>query len=119
MPDNYAVSSSFEPEDEDFKNMKNARRKLGIPMPAAMPRKTPINSGGQPTAVLGKTRQNMLVLSKLTSPREFDWKELLTGTMNHIAAKGINLLRRYNLAHKFIPMPEALKIPDAKAAVEK
>ena len=25
----------------------------------------------------------------------------------------------YNLDYKFIPMPEALKIPDAKAAVEK
>ena len=30
-----------------------------------------------------------------------------------------NSLSRYNLVQKFIPMPEALKIPDAKAAVEK
>ena len=38
----------IEPEDEDFKNiMKNARRKLEIPIPAAMPCKTPINSGGR------------------------------------------------------------------------
>ena len=26
----------------------------------------------------------------------------------HIAAKGINSLNRYNLVHKFIPMPQAL-----------
>ena len=39
---------------------------------------------------------------------------------DHIAAKGINSLSHYNLAHKFIPMPQALKkIPDAKASVEK
>ena len=25
----------------------------------------------------------------------------------------------YNLVHKFIPVPQAMKIPDAKAAVEK
>ena len=28
-------------------------------------------------------------------------------------------MAHYSLVHKFIPMPEALKIPDAKAAVEK
>ena len=38
---------------------------------------------------------------------------------DHFAAKGINSLSRYNLVHKFIPMPQAMKIPDAKAAVEK
>ena len=38
---------------------------------------------------------------------------------DHIAAKGINSLSHYSLVRKFIPMPEALKIPDAKAAVEK
>ena len=25
----------------------------------------------------------------------------------------------YNLVHKYIPMPQAMKIPDAKAAVDK
>ena len=38
---------------------------------------------------------------------------------DHSAAKGINSLSRYNLVHKFIPMPQAFKIPDAEAAVEK
>ena len=36
-----------------------------------------------------------------------------------ILQKGKNSLRRYNLEHKFIPMLEAVKIPDAKAAVAK
>ena len=38
---------------------------------------------------------------------------------DHNAGKGYNSMTRYNLAHKFIPMPEAMKIPDAKAAVDK
>ena len=38
---------------------------------------------------------------------------------DHIAAKGINSLSHYNSVHSFIPMPQAMKVPDAKAAVEK
>ena len=37
---------------------------------------------------------------------------------DHISAIGINSQNHYNLVHKFIPMPQAMKIPDAKAAVE-
>ena len=38
---------------------------------------------------------------------------------DHIAGKGENSLQLYNLVHKFIPMPQAMKIPAAKAAVDK
>ena len=38
---------------------------------------------------------------------------------DHIAGKGENSLQHFNLVHKFIPMPEAMKIPAAKAAVDK
>ena len=38
---------------------------------------------------------------------------------DHIAGKGDNSLQHYNLFHKFIPMPQAMKIPAAKAAVDK
>ena len=37
----------------------------------------------------------------------------------HIAGKGENSLQHYNLVHKFIPMPQAMKIPAAKAAGDK
>ena len=36
---------------------------------------------------------------------------------DHIAGKGENSLQHHNLVHKFIPMPQAMKIPAAKAAV--
>ena len=38
---------------------------------------------------------------------------------DHIAGKGENSLQHYNLVHKFIPMPQAMKISAAKAAVDK
>ena len=38
---------------------------------------------------------------------------------DHTAGKGDNSLQHYNLVHKFIPMPQAMKIPAAKAAVDK
>ena len=38
---------------------------------------------------------------------------------DHIAGKGENPLQHYNLVHKFIPVPQAMKIPAAKAAVDK
>ena len=38
---------------------------------------------------------------------------------DHIAGKGDNSLQHYTLVHKFILMPEVMKIPAAKAAVDK
>ena len=38
---------------------------------------------------------------------------------DHIAGKGEISLQHYNLIRKFIPMPQAMKIPAAKAAVDK
>ena len=38
---------------------------------------------------------------------------------DHIAGKGFTYLPHYNLVHKFIPMPQAMKVPDAEAAVDK
>ena len=38
---------------------------------------------------------------------------------DHIAGRGDISLHHHNLVHKFIPMPEAMKIPAAKVAVDK
>ena len=38
---------------------------------------------------------------------------------DHIAGKGDNSLQHYNLVHKFIPMPQAVRVPAAKAAGDK
>ena len=38
---------------------------------------------------------------------------------DHFAGKGGNSLQHYNLVHKFIPWPQAVKIPAAFAAEDK
>ena len=38
---------------------------------------------------------------------------------DHIAGKGDNSLQHCNLVHKFIPMPQAMKIPAAKEVADK
>ena len=38
---------------------------------------------------------------------------------DHISGRGDNSLQNYSLVHKFTPMPQAMKIPAAKAAVNK
>ena len=43
----------------------------------------------------------------------------LTIHEDRIAGKGFTSMTCYNLVHKFISLPQAMKIPDAKAAVDK
>ena len=38
---------------------------------------------------------------------------------DHIAGKGNNSLQLKNMVHRFIPLPQAMKIPAAKAAADK
>ena len=55
-----------------------------------------------------------------TKARDQGQKELLTDVIkDHITAKGMNSMAHHSLVLKFIPTLQALKIPDAKAAVEK
>ncbi len=111
----------IETEDEHFKNiMKASRRKLEVPMPAAMPCKKPIKSSGEThrSFVKRKTKYACVVdADESTRPR-------LEGAVHkhhqdHITEKGMNSLNHYSVVHKFIPMPQAMKIPAAKAAVDK
>ena len=54
------------------------------------------------------------------NPPECVWETLnLQITKTILQGKGENSLQHYNLVHKFIPMPQAMKIPAAKAAVDK
>ena len=46
-------------------------------------------------------------------------ESLLTKHEDRIACKGFTSMTHYNLVHKFVPMPQAMKIPVAKAAVDK
>ena len=51
------------------------------------------------------------------NPRDSD-KNLCSPKFMKIAGKGFTFVTHYNLVHKFIPMQQAMKSPDAKAAVD-
>ena len=65
-------------------------------------------------------KQSMHVSWKRMSPRDSDWNPLFQkSNEDHIADKGQNSMSHYSLVHRFTPIPQAMKILDAKAAVEK
>ena len=57
-----------------------------------------------------KVKQNLLEFWKLMNLRDCVWEESLPNHHeDHIAGKGYNSLQHYNLVHKFILIPPALK----------
>ena len=51
------------------------------------------------------------------NPQECVWEfRLPHHHEDHIAGKGENSLQHYNLVHKFIRMPQAMKIPAAESS---
>ena len=89
-------------------------------MSAAMPCKTPVTCSGETCRNIGKHKTKHACIVEADESLRIR----LEGVPHryhedHIAAKGINSLSVYNLIQKFIPMRQALKITDAKAAVEK
>ena len=111
----------IEPNDEEFKLIiKAARRKFVGPMPAAMPCKIPMISSGETHRNIGKRRTRFACIvdaDESTRPRREGAVHI--SHEDHITAKGMNSMTQYSLVHKFISMPQAMKIPDAKTAVEK
>ena len=108
----------IDPEDTEFKEtIKNARKKLE-PSVAAMPCKIMKKNCGNGGSNKIKTRL-ACILEADESTRLRMVKSLPNHHEDHIAGKGENSLQHYNLVHKFIPMPQAIKIPAAKAAVDK
>ena len=108
-------------EDMEFKEtMKNARRSLESPLESAIPCKVQNLRRGEACGEnLNACRYRCACI---VEARESTRKRLeKTRTKDHedrILGKGFNSLSHYNLVHKFIPMHQAMKIPDAKAAVD-
>ena len=111
----------IELEDEEFKHILiNARIKLEMPMPTAMPCKTPTNCHGETCRDIGKHKTKYAcIVDADESVRKRMQGTHREGLEDHIAGRGINSLNNHNLVHKVIPVLQAMKIPDAKAAVEK
>ena len=108
----------IDPGDEEFKDiMKNARRKLEVPMPAAVPRKTPINSGGETHCSIVKINtKHACIVEADESMRKRMEVSPHKNHEDHIAGKGMTSLSHHNLVPTLIPMLQATKIPDAKGS---
>ena len=110
----------IDPDDGEFKDiMKNACRKLEIPMPVAKPCKLQRDNYREScrTVEEHKTKYACIVEADESTRKRMEGS-LHKNHEDHAAGKGMNSLSHYNLVHKFIPMPQAMKIPDAKAAVQ-
>ena len=74
----------------------------------------------RPVARLMFSSLNLRVSWKPVNPQECVWKNLYQNIVRTILQeKGDNSLQHYYSVHKFIPMRQAMKIPAAKAAVDK
>ena len=110
----------IDPEDKEFKEtIKNARKKLETPMAPAMPCKTCKKCKHGETR--GKTNECKTRLACILEASESTRLRMEDSLPNWgpYCRKGSNSLQHYNLVHKFIPMPQAMKVPAAKTAVDK
>ena len=106
----------IDPEDKEFKEtIENARKKLETPVAPAMPckiSKKNQNCGNGDESNKTKSK-HACILEASESTRLRMGESLPNHHEDHIAGKGDNSLPHYNLVHKFIPMPQAMKIPAA------
>ena len=109
----------IDPEDKEFKQtIKNSRKKLETSVAPALPCK--IMKKNCDNGVSNKIKTQLVcILEADESTRKCMGNSIPHNHEDHIAGKGENSLQHYNLVHKFIPMPQAMKILAAKAAVDK
>ena len=114
-----------DPDDKrDSETLKNAKRKLERPVSPAMPCK---RSYPSITKVVAKPKSGNEKRSKTRNGCKVEAHEstqrvkssLSNNDEDHIAGKGCTSMTHYNLVQKFIPVSQAMKIPDANAAVDK
>ena len=111
----------IDPEDKEFKETIRNARKMETPMAPAMLCKTCKKSKHGET----RSKTNDFKSSFACNLEASESTRLRMGESppqfheDHIAGKGDNSLPHSFLVHKYIPVPQARKIPAAKAAVVK
>ena len=116
--ENCEGSISSTPEDKEFKEtIKNARKKLETSVALAMPCKIMKKNCGSGGSNKVKTKL-ACILEADESTRLRMENSIPHHHEDHITGKGENSLQHYNLVHKFIPLPQAMKIPAAKRKSE-
>ena len=105
-------------DDEEFKDIiKHARRKLEVPMPAAIPCKIQREKYKETCRIEKKCKTKYAcIVDADESTRKRMEGSLRKYHEDHIAGKGMNSLSHHNLVHKFVLMPQAMKIPGCKSS---
>ena len=88
-------------------------------LPLCLARQARKVSMGRPVVRPMISNQHLRVSWKPVNPQDCVLRNPYRITEDHIEGKGENSLQHYNLVHKLIPMPQAMKIPAATAAVDK
>ena len=89
-------------------------------MPPAVLCKTQVNCRGETCSSIGKRKTKYACIVDADDSMTMRLEDVPQRYHeDHITAKGVNWLNHYNLVHKCISIPQTMKIPDAKAAVEK
>ena len=101
--------------------IKNAKRKLETPMVPASPCKTcKKNEHGETRSKTNGFKSKLACFLEASESIRLRMEGSIPKYHeDHIAGKGDISLQHYNLVHKCIPMPQAMKISAAKAAVDK
>ena len=108
----------IDPEDTEFKEtIKNARKKLETSVAPAMPCK--IMKKNCESGASNKIKTRLACILEADESTRLRMRNPVPNYQeDHIATNCDNSLQHYNLVHKFIPMPQAMKIPAAKAAAD-
>ena len=105
----------IDPDDEEYKEtLKHARRRLERPMAPAMPCKRQLSL----TKVVAKPeiaseKNSKTVYGCIVESHESTGQRAESGQSqkneDHLEGKGFTLISHYDLLHKFIPLPQAMK----------
>ena len=110
----------IDPEDKEFKEtIKNARKKLETPMAPAMLCKTSKKSKhGETRGKSNDFKTRLACILEASESTRMRMEESLSNYHeDHIAGKGDNSLQHYNLVHKFILMPQAMRNSSSKGSI--
>ena len=111
----------IDPEDKEFKgDHQECSQEIGNTSGPAMPCKISKNNKNCGNGETNEVKSKLACILEASESTKLRTGESLPNHHeDHFAGKGDNSLQHYNLVHKFIPMPQAMKNPAAKAAADK
>ena len=101
-------------------HIKNAKKSWNFqwkPLCFVSWRRWNVHPSSEKSTATQKTKHACIVEAHVSTKKRLEGI-LTKDHEHHIAEKGFNSLSHFNFVHKFVPTSQAMKIPDAKAAVD-